>query len=131
MMVMDSRSASLAPGKMIRAPVWSRIFWMWVPCRPIRNLWCSGLAFTSTVTPDSCFSSASSLRSFTAFSTSSEGPRMVTLSEPEPGVGNLMATPPHSLMMDWMSLPPANHHVVDLGRHHDVLADDVGHLGLD
>merc|ERR1712128_76171 len=46
----------------------STIFWMCTPARPIRNLWCCGLAFTSTLIPLSCFSSLSSFRSFTAFS---------------------------------------------------------------
>jgi hypothetical protein len=32
---------------------------------------------------------------------------LLTLSEPEFGSGNLMATPPHSDMMLWISLPPA------------------------
>ena len=35
------------------------------------------------------------------------GPRTVTLSEPEPLSGNLIATPPHSAMMLWISFPPA------------------------
>merc|ERR1719346_457281 len=57
--------------------------------------------------PLNCFSSLISLRSLTAFSTSSVGPLTVTTSDPELGSGNLMATPPQSFMIDWISFPPA------------------------
>merc|ERR1719232_1499216 len=56
--------------------------------------------------PLSCFSSLISFSSLTAFSTSSVGPLTVTTSDPELGSGNLIFTPPHSFMMDWISLPP-------------------------
>merc|ERR1712012_120216 len=56
--------------------------------------------------PLSCFSSLISFSSLTAFSTSSMGPLTVTTSDPELGSGNLILTPPHSFMMDWISLPP-------------------------
>merc|ERR1719323_859208 len=56
--------------------------------------------------PLSCFSSLISFNSLTAFSTSSVGPLTVTTSDPELGSGNLIFPPPHSFMMDWISLPP-------------------------
>ena len=45
--VMDSWSASVLFGKMMRAPVLSRTLRMFAPPRPIRNRWYSGFAFTS------------------------------------------------------------------------------------
>merc|ERR1719188_215803 len=105
-MVITSRSLSFSPGKMILAPVLSLMACTLLPWRPIRNLWCSGFALTSHVMEDSCFSLASSASIFLAFSTSSLGPRTVTLSDLDSGGGNLMETPPQSSMTDWMSFPP-------------------------
>lgn len=47
--VISSWSLSSAVGKMILAPVLSRTFRMFPPPLPIRNLWYSGLAFSSAV----------------------------------------------------------------------------------
>ena len=49
MTVMSSWSVSLDDGKMTRAPVFSRRRRTLAPPRPIRNLWYSGLALTSSV----------------------------------------------------------------------------------
>lgn len=51
------------------------------------------------------FSSAKASSCCLAFSTSSAGPLMVTLSIPEPSVGKWMCTPPHSSMMDRTKRP--------------------------
>lgn len=51
------------------------------------------------------FSSARARSCCLAFSTSSTGPRMVTLSIPEPSVGKWMCTPPHSSMMERTKRP--------------------------
>ncbi|KAF3835730.1 hypothetical protein F7725_028288 [Dissostichus mawsoni] len=51
------------------------------------------------------FSSAKASSCCLAFSTSSTGPLMVTLSIPEPSVGKWMCTPPHSSMMERTKRP--------------------------
>ncbi|TNN74196.1 hypothetical protein EYF80_015641 [Liparis tanakae] len=93
--MMSSWSLSSAVGKMILAPVLSRTLRMFPPPFPMRNLWYSGLARSSAVASSCCL----------AFSTSSAGPRMVTLSIPEPSVGKWMCTPPHSSMMERTKRP--------------------------
>lgn len=51
------------------------------------------------------FSSAKASSCCLALATSSTGPRMVTLSFPEPSVGKWMCTPPHSSMMERTKRP--------------------------
>lgn len=58
----------------------------------------------SSGTPQT-FSSAKASSCCLAFATSSAGPRMVTLSFPEPSVGKWMCTPPHSSMIDRTKRP--------------------------
>lgn len=138
MMVICSCSGSSGDGKMIRAPVRSRTRRILAPPLPIRNLWYSGLAWSSTEKLLTCwwdkrqmshmdwmtgnitafpvffvflfillltFSSASCSSCLLALSTSSAGPRMVTLSNPEPSAGKWIWTPPHSSITERTRLP--------------------------
>lgn len=130
--VISSWSLSSAVGKMILAPVLSRTLRMFPPPFPMRNLWYSGFACSSAVKFFVCcgkrileddekkkkkcqknkssrmpqtFSSANASSCCLALATSSTGPRMVTLSFPEPSVGKWMCTPPHSSMMERTKRP--------------------------
>eukprot|EP01137_Pigoraptor_chileana_P026277 Opistho-2@97004 len=99
MIVTMLASSSFLRGKLRRAPVSSEILREVAKPRPIIWRWSSLGTAISTVWPLSAFSVASSRSCCLAFSTSSLGPRMETLSDLAPSLGKRIWTPPHSSMI--------------------------------